>query len=624
MTLTEVELNTMENQLKNYSVSRHDTIPNDTQFTVDTVETPLPYAPLAVANYTLSGPYVTYSDEPLLRDLSGTFDSGFSVTPDAVALGLDTIGNYLQGVEAGDGLTGGAVGEGLFAMLGIKAGDGIATNPGGVSVRLQPGGGIFHTGGGLSLSGACSDGQLLKWNTSADSWECSNDTSTGALVTRSADGATSISPATLMEFGPAASSSDEFIVSDQGGGTVRVRTGTAIPLVNAAATISGVWTFSSALNAGGGIVCTDCISLSTETSGNYLAGLLAGSGLSVSGSGSEAAMPTVSLDTSLSIFKTVDASLGTDPVADSLTDVLSLSSGDGVVVTGNAAADSITFSLNVAAGSGLTVDGGALSLLNTCSNGQYLAWTSSSSSWNCASLALAPPVFQTVTGDIGSATADIATDTLALLGGDGLASAASDATDTVTLAIDLASGSGLAFSSGALTLQSCADGQILKRISGSWACAIDAAGTSLATAYKQQLAGTDNVAIGSSLTPLLTNGSDTPESLGITVTAGNEIAFTATIEINTSTITGPVTYAVIRDDNHDNDCSTSAGDGTQVGGQITSFIGSITQSFAASIHFVDTSPAALTGYYQLCASTPIALGTTSVTDRSLMLQEVNL
>jgi hypothetical protein len=704
---------------------------------------------LTVNNYgtstaILAGLYVRPGDQPATGDISGTFNSGLSVNPDAVALGTDTTGNYVSSVVGGLGLLESDAGEDATVTLDVKAGAGISADSNGVAVNIQSGGGLAFAGDSLSLLTTCSDSQLLKWDAAVSSWVCGTDNAgSGSLAVRESDGSPGTLSTPLLEFGPASNSSDEFIVADQGGGTTRIRTGTAVPLTNAAATITGTWAYNSQIAANGGISCADCITLGSETTGNYLAGVLSGSGLTVSGSGSEAASPTVSLDTTnannwsgvqtftngftlngntysnlagaglsfnsgalssvlgagidsseiinstivaadildgtltlaklgqnacatnqtikwdglawacatdtdtdtnttysagsglslagttfsidsaLAMFKTIDTSLGTDPVADNLTDTLTLDSGSGVNVTGSATTDAVDFSLNLATGGGLVTSGNALTLLNTCSNGQYLAWTSGSTSWGCTSAASAPNVFQTVVGDSGSAIADTGSDTITVAGGNGLTSTGSDVSDTLTFNVDLASGSGLAFSSGALTLQSCSDGQILKRVAGSWACATDG-GSPPASSYKQQLAGTDNVIVGSSLTPLLTNGSGAAQSLGVTIASGNEVSLSTTIELSSSLATGPVVYTLIRDDNHDNDCVTGGGDGTQIGGQVTSFIASVAQSFTTSIVFADSAPVATTGYYQLCASTSIAIGTASVTDRALTLTEINL
>lgn len=485
-------------------------------------------------NFYLDGLFVRPADQPASGDISGSYDDGFSINANAVTLGVDTVGDYVQSIVTGDGLAGGASGEGSVVTLSVQAGDGITVGPSGISVTVQTGGGLTINGG-LSLLDSCADSQVLKWTAGTSSWDCANDNAGGgSLTVRESDSAPSATPVSTLEFGPPASSSEEFIVTDQGGGTARLRLGSTVPLTNSSATITGAWTFNSQIVASGGLSCTSCIELGSETAGDYLAGLLAGSGLSVTGTGGEGATPTVSLDSSLAIFKTIDASLGSDPVADSLTDTLSLTSGNGVNVTGDSA------------------------------------------------------------------------------------------TDTVGFEINLASGSGLAFSSSALTLLSCSDGQILKRTAGAWVCAADATAPALASAYRQQLAGADDVTVGSTLTPLLTNGSGSAQSLSHTVTSGNEVFISAIAEITSSLASGAATYAVIRDDNADNDCGVGGGDGTQIGGQITGFITTVNQSFATALTFTDTAPASTTNRYQFCASTAIALGTVTITDRALTLQEINL
>lgn len=570
----------------------------------------------------LEGSYIRPTDLPASGDISGTYNSGLTINGDSITLGTDTLGDYVKNIVAGDGLSADANGEGSVAVLSIAAGDGIAVGSDGLSANLSSNGGLTFVNSGLSLLATCSANQILKWNSGLSAWECGNDNSgSGALTAQETDGSPSVASVSILEFGPASSSSGEFILTDQGGGRVRVRTGTLIPLTDALATISGAWTFNAEITTAGGLACSDCIELGSETTGSYIAGLSAGSGISILGSGGENATATVGLDSSLAIFKTIDASLGTDPVADSLTDTLSLNSGNGVNVTGDATTDSVSFSININSNGGITTVSSGLSLLNTCGDNQYLKWTSSSSSWGCASLASAPNLFQTISGDSGSAVADSAADTITVVGGNGIATTASEASDTLTVDVDLASGGGLAFSGGGLSLLACSDGQILKHVSGVWACAADDTGQSVNTAYKEQLSGTDNVTVGSSPTPLLTNGSGTAQSLPITITSGHKISFIATIEVSSSLATGPLTYMVVRDDNSDNDCATGGGDGTQVGAQVTSFIASVAQSFTNAFSFADSSPSGTTNRYQLCASTSIALGTATITDRSLRLEE---
>jgi hypothetical protein len=482
----------------------------------------------------LTGNYVQPADTPTAGDMTGSYISSFTITSNAVALGTDTTGDYVQHIVAGDGLDADATGEGSIATLSITAGDGVIADSDGLAVRLRSGGGLTFASGNLSLLTSCDAGQLMKWDVGLSSWMCGDDdTGSGPspLTIRETDGSPSTAPVSVLEFGPVAASSTEFVISDEGGGVARVRTGTAVPLSNATATISAQWTFSNEIIASGGLDCSDCIELSVETSGDYVADVLAGSGISVVSLGGEAGTPTVGLDSALAIFKTIDTSLGTDPQADSLTDSLQLTSGDGVNVTGNATTDAITFSAN------------------------------------------------------------------------------------------LTSGGGLSIASGGISLQSCSEGQILKQLSGVWTCATDNAAP--AAAYRQHLSGADNITIGASLTPLLTNGSGTAQNLSITPATGNEVTYTATVEMSTSLIAGSVTIAVIRDDNNDNDCATGGGDGTLIGAQISNQLVSVAQSFTTTLSFADSAPSVGINRYQLCALTSIGLGTISATDRSLHLNEVN-
>jgi len=49
-----------------------------------------------------------------------------------------------------------------------------------------------------------------------------------------------------LEFGPAAGSEGDFIVTNQGGGVARVVLGSNVAHINSAETITGGWTFNTA------------------------------------------------------------------------------------------------------------------------------------------------------------------------------------------------------------------------------------------------------------------------------------------------------------------------------------------------------------------------------------------
>jgi len=773
----------------------------------------------------LQGDFVRPTDTVAPGAIAGTYNSGFSITNDSVTLGADTVGDFIKSIQAGDGLTVTGSGEAANVSLNLVAGDGISIAPSGISTLLHDGGGLSIASGGLTLLSDCTSNQILKWNATMGGWSCAADNSgAGTLTVRESDGANSLVPISLLEFGPASSSNDAFVVSDQGGGTARVDLGNTVPRTNATATISSPWTFNSAITANGGLSCADCIALGSETTGAYLAGLLAGSGIAVTNTGGESATPTVGLDltnpntwsgvqtfsngfalggntytdlagtglafsggalsttlgTSIDSGEIVDGTITSADIGDGAITANQLGTGavtsskilDGTIATADIASGAITGPLlaNNSVSNAAVVDG-TLTLAklgqNGCASGQIVKWNGSTwacaadvsgdvntdsqtlslnsnslsisggnsvslaayldntdvlaglscgpsqvakwngSVWACAAdadttysagtgLSLASGVFslnlsnpntwtsvQTFSNGFslnGNTYTNLAGTGLAFSGGtlsttlgtsidsgeivDGTITATDVADGTLTLAklgqngctsnqivkwngsawacavdasasysagsglslasttfsVNLATGGGLAFSSGALGLLPCSEGQVLKVTSGAWACAAD---TNAPTeAFKMQLSGADNVTIGSSLTPLLTNGSGTPQSLPVTIVSGTSVDFIATVQFSTSLASGPITLEVVRNDNGGNSCSTGAGVGTVVGAPVTSFLTTVGQNFLTTISFADTSPGTASPRYQLCASTTISLGTVLSTSRSLKLLQV--
>lgn len=118
------------------------------------------------------------------------------------------------------------------------------------------------------------------------------------------------------------------------------------------------------------VSCTDCIALSSETSGNYVAGLSAGTGIAISGTPGEGWSPTVTntdLGSSQNIFKNIAVSGQTTVAADGNNDTLTFAAGSNVTLTTNATTDTVTIAsidtnsggtiTGVTAGNGLTGGG---------------------------------------------------------------------------------------------------------------------------------------------------------------------------------------------------------------------------------------------------------------------------
>ncbi len=86
------------------------------------------------------------------------------------------------------------------------------------------------------------------------------------------------------------------------------------------------------------------VALGTDTTGDYVAGVTAGTGISISGSGGEGSTVTITNDdrgSAQNIFKTISAN-GTSITADSNTDTLTITPGTGITITGDAGTDTVT------------------------------------------------------------------------------------------------------------------------------------------------------------------------------------------------------------------------------------------------------------------------------------------
>lgn len=129
-------------------------------------------------------------------------------------------------------------------------------------------GGLLSDGTGLSLLRTCSDSQILKW-TSATGWTCQADNTGGGSVTvAETDGSPSVGSVTTLQFGPTSVSSDEFVITDQGGGVARIRTGNKVVLTDSSVSLTNK-TIDGTLNTLQNIVDS---SLSTISTANKVSG----------------------------------------------------------------------------------------------------------------------------------------------------------------------------------------------------------------------------------------------------------------------------------------------------------------------------------------------------------------
>lgn len=109
--------------------------------------------------------------------------------------------------------------------------------------------------------------------------------------------------------------------------------------------VTGSASFDGSANASiTATIAANSVALGTDTTGDYVASVSAGSGISVSGTG-EGASVTVTNDdkgSSQNIFKKVAVSGQSDIVADNNDDTLTVASGTGISLTTNATTDTLT------------------------------------------------------------------------------------------------------------------------------------------------------------------------------------------------------------------------------------------------------------------------------------------
>ncbi|HIO87673.1 TPA: helix-turn-helix domain-containing protein, partial [Candidatus Saccharibacteria bacterium] len=241
----------------------------------------------------------------------------------------------INDIVAGLGLAGG----GSASSVTLNLNTGLSTEVVGDSAEVKLAGtatsattnsvsGLEITTQGLRLLGGCSVNEILKWN--GTTWACAADTGSGSSLTLlESDGSPSVANVSSLQFGPSSDSSDEFILTDLGGGATRLRLGNDVLLgSNYSTALDPVYVNASENPASGDItgsfsaglsIGANSVVLGDDTTGNYIETLAAGNGLSVVGSGSESAAATISLDvTTAGTTSTISSNSGLELAADGL------------------------------------------------------------------------------------------------------------------------------------------------------------------------------------------------------------------------------------------------------------------------------------------------------------------
>ncbi|MFZ1735668.1 MAG: hypothetical protein WAU31_01920, partial [Candidatus Moraniibacteriota bacterium] len=296
-----------------------------------------------------------------------------------------------------------------FSLATLSVGNGLSVTNGSGSVSLaldvtttgttsttQSNSGLELVASGLRLLGGCLDGEILKWDSGSSVWTCSSDLGATTSIINVNEGATAYTGIDTLTF-----DADDFSITQLGSeATVAIDyANSGIARLGQDETVTGAWTFSGDATFGtiaggvwngtaigaayggtgintsgstgvpyitggtwsvdttalavshGGTGATslnNLITLGTHTTGNYVAAITAGDGISGS-AGSEGATPTLSVNL--------------------------LTSADG---TGSTSSNS-----------GLEFQGTSsneLSLIQGCADNEVLSWSDGTSVWQCASV----------------------------------------------------------------------------------------------------------------------------------------------------------------------------------------------------------------------------------------------
>lgn len=253
--------------------------------------------------------------------------NGTAWVNDAVNLSTDTVGDYVGSLVAGTGVTlTNNSGEGATPTVAI--GQAVATNSNVTFNDVIVSGNLTVSGSttsinteiltvddnvivlnnnvtaaptenaGIEVERGTSPNVLVRWNETNDKWETTNDGTTyGNIVTTADSGtvtSTMITDGTIVNGDINASAA--IALSKLASGTsaqVVVADGSGVPTY---ATLSGDVTIS---NTGVTTITANSVSLGTDTTGDYVQNLVAGTGVTLSNNSGETATPTVAIGQSI-------------------------------------------------------------------------------------------------------------------------------------------------------------------------------------------------------------------------------------------------------------------------------------------------------------------------------------
>jgi hypothetical protein len=125
---------------------------------------------------------------------TGTITATDVACSNCIALGTETVNDYVASLTAGGGLTGDVTGEGSTPTVAVvSANGGIVVNANDIALTVAPsanalssttssGSGLEVVASGLALLQGCADTEILKWNETTDVWACGADVSGGSAT----------------------------------------------------------------------------------------------------------------------------------------------------------------------------------------------------------------------------------------------------------------------------------------------------------------------------------------------------------------------------------------------------------------------------------------------------------
>ncbi len=291
---------------------------------------------------TSAGVNVLAGNSQVVSNSTGVWISGVTSSQIAgdIALGTQTSGNYVASITAGNGLTGTATGEGSTPTLAVGAGNGITVNADDIAVTAANG--IIVTTAGVNV--LAGNNQLISNTTGlwVDQSKINHDALTNYDANKHVDHtAVSITAGNGLTGGGTIAASRTIDVGAGNGITVgadAISVTAANGIIVTAAGVNvlagnsqvvsnstGVWVSSVTSSQ----IAGD-IALGTQTSGNYVATITAGAGLTGDATG-EGSTPTLAVGAANGITVAADA--------------ISVTAGNGIFVS--------TQGVNVLAGTGV-------------------------------------------------------------------------------------------------------------------------------------------------------------------------------------------------------------------------------------------------------------------------------